>query len=48
MPSDRGIQYASADFREVLNRHGFIQSMSRKGKGREDVRQKILLLKKIP
>ena len=29
--SDRGVQYASADFRDVLNRHGFIQSMSRKG-----------------
>jgi len=29
--SDRGIQYASADFRDVLNSHGFIQSMSRKG-----------------
>ena len=29
--SDRGIQYASAEFRNVLNSHGFIQSMSRKG-----------------
>jgi transposase InsO family protein len=29
--SDRGVQYASSDFRDVLNRHGFIQSMSRKG-----------------
>lgn len=29
--SDRGVQYASADFTEVLNAHGFIQSMSRKG-----------------
>ena len=29
--SDRGIQYASAEFRNVLNKHGFIQSMSRKG-----------------
>jgi transposase InsO family protein len=29
--SDRGVQYASADFRNVLNSHGFIQSMSRKG-----------------
>ncbi len=29
--SDRGVQYASADFRDVLNSHGFIQSMSRKG-----------------
>ena len=29
--SDRGIQYASADFRDVLNSYGFIQSMSRKG-----------------
>lgn len=29
--SDRGIQYASADFRVVLNAYGFIQSMSRKG-----------------
>ena len=29
--SDRGIQYASADFRVELDRHGFIQSMSRKG-----------------
>jgi transposase InsO family protein len=29
--SDRGVQYASSDFRDVLNGHGFIQSMSRKG-----------------
>lgn len=29
--SDRGIQYASNDFRSVLEQHGFIQSMSRKG-----------------
>ena len=29
--SDRGVQYASADFRDVLNSYGFIQSMSRKG-----------------
>jgi len=29
--SDRGVQYASADFRRVLRKHGFIQSMSRKG-----------------
>jgi putative transposase len=29
--SDRGVQYASAVFRYVLNSHGFIQSMSRKG-----------------
>lgn len=29
--SDRGVQYASADFRIVLNSHDFIQSMSRKG-----------------
>jgi len=29
--SDRGIQYASADFRGVLKAYGFIQSMSRKG-----------------
>jgi len=29
--SDRGIQYASHDFRAVLHKHGFIQSMSRKG-----------------
>ena len=29
--SDRGVQYASADFRAVLKRYGFIQSMSRKG-----------------
>ncbi len=29
--SDRGVQYASSDFRDVLNSHGFIQSMSRKG-----------------
>ena len=29
--SDRGVQYASVDFRAVLNSHGFIQSMSRKG-----------------
>jgi len=29
--SDRGVQYASSDFRDVLNRYGFIQSMSRKG-----------------
>jgi len=29
--SDRGIQYASFSFRTVLEKHGFIQSMSRKG-----------------
>lgn len=29
--SDRGIQYASKDFRAVLEEKGFIQSMSRKG-----------------
>jgi len=29
--SDRGVQYACADFRKELAEHGFIQSMSRKG-----------------
>jgi len=29
--SDRGVQYASQDFKKVLRTHGFIQSMSRKG-----------------
>jgi transposase InsO family protein len=29
--SDRGVQYASSDFRDVLRAYGFIQSMSRKG-----------------
>ena len=29
--SDRGVQYASAEFRAVLKAHGFVQSMSRKG-----------------
>jgi putative transposase len=29
--SDRGVQYASADFRAVLQKQGFVQSMSRKG-----------------
>jgi len=29
--SDRGIQYASGDFRAILKKHGFFQSMSRKG-----------------
>jgi len=29
--SDRGIQYASGDFKKLLNKNGFIQSMSRKG-----------------
>lgn len=29
--SDRGVQYASADFRAILKDYGFIQSMSRKG-----------------
>ena len=29
--SDRGKQYASFDFREILKEHGFIQSMSRRG-----------------
>ncbi|MCP4342313.1 MAG: IS3 family transposase [Desulfobulbaceae bacterium] len=29
--SDRGVQYASADFRNLLKRNGFVQSMSRKG-----------------
>ena len=29
--SDRGVQYASQDFKKVLKTHGFIQSMSRKG-----------------
>lgn len=29
--SDRGVQYASADFRDLLSNNSFIQSMSRKG-----------------
>lgn len=29
--SDRGVQYASSDFRAVLEKYGFVQSMSRKG-----------------
>ena len=29
--SDRGVQYASADFGNLLSKNGFIQSMSRKG-----------------
>lgn len=29
--SDRGIQYASKDFKACLRKHGFVQSMSRKG-----------------
>jgi len=29
--SDRGVQYASREFRSLLRRNGFIQSMSRKG-----------------
>lgn len=29
--SDRGVQYASKGFRAVLKKHGFVQSMSRKG-----------------
>ncbi len=29
--SDRGVQYASLEFRKVLKKNGFIQSMSRKG-----------------
>jgi putative transposase len=29
--SDRGVQYACKDFRKTLKKHGFIQSMSRKG-----------------
>jgi putative transposase len=29
--SDRGVQYASKPYREVLGRHGIRQSMSRKG-----------------
>ena len=29
--SDRGVQYACKDFRKVLKKHKFIQSMSRKG-----------------
>jgi putative transposase len=29
--SDRGVQYASNDFRTVLRQHHFVQSMSRKG-----------------
>jgi putative transposase len=29
--SDRGVQYASAEFRTVLDVHGFVASMSRKG-----------------
>ena len=29
--SDRGVQYACTDFRNELSKHGFIQSMSRKG-----------------
>lgn len=29
--SDRGVQYASADFRRILQKEGLVQSMSRKG-----------------
>ena len=29
--SDRGVQYASKEFRDLLDDKGFIQSMSRKG-----------------
>ncbi len=29
--SDRGVQYACEDFRKIIDRHFFIQSMSRKG-----------------
>jgi len=29
--SDRGVQYASGSYRKILDRHGFRQSMSRKG-----------------
>jgi transposase InsO family protein len=29
--SERGSQYASNDFKELLNNHGMLQSMSRKG-----------------
>jgi len=29
--SDRGVQYASTDFRELLTANGYVQSMSRKG-----------------
>lgn len=29
--SDRGVQYASADFRDLLKKNQFVQSMSRKG-----------------
>ena len=29
--SDRGVQYACKDFRQMLNKHDFVQSMSRKG-----------------
>lgn len=29
--SDRGIQYAAEAFRDTLDKHGFVQSMSRKG-----------------
>jgi len=29
--SDRGVQYACNDFRKILDKHSFIQSMSRKG-----------------
>lgn len=29
--SDRGVQYASEDFRNLLKKEGFVQSMSRKG-----------------
>lgn len=29
--SDRGVQYASAEFRAVLDEHGFVASMSRTG-----------------
>ncbi|SHI72351.1 putative transposase [Halodesulfovibrio aestuarii] len=34
--SDRGVQYASKDFRRCLKKHGYIQSMSRKGNFRDN------------
>ncbi len=34
--SDRGVQYASTPYREVLERHGIRQSMSRRGNCLDD------------
>ena len=46
--SDRGVQYASSSYRAILARHGFKQSMSRKGNCLDNAPLRLLLQPPLP